>query len=568
MLLLAPREPNPNMHTLILRTSSTPTYPRTGKALSSADPFSSVILPGPATPRPIMTLPPRHHHHPAAATVFVLPSPLPLSSFARVSLLPRTGPAPLRPLALVPPFQPIAPSSATSLWATATALPGLGTTPLATAGASLLVSSTLGLLLEKRTKPGKALGASLIAFLLQAVLSNLSLIPMDSPAYDACWSKVLPASLSLSVLLAVAAASTGSSSKASNKGALYGLPGLKPAWIERPLFKVSVANAIGALGALGAGVLCFYLGTQYQAQFTKLALAKIVASICTTHIGGSINFFQVARAVGLDKEGQGLLGAVAGADIFLMALYFAVLLGIQRNPAATSAFLATTDSSASLRRRGRYSDPPPAVLHFSASSSSSSSSSSATRRRSLSSLLPPVVAMALAFAVGEGGQLIETRVGIPGIAAGTITALSIGVFGLVRRVTPRFFVRVAQPAGQLSGLLFSLFFAAIGAGASLGHLVQSGPVIVALMSLSLFVHLSTTLVGVRLYNRFVPPRARISVDEALIASNANVGGPATAAAMAGSIQRPDLVLPAAATGTTGYALATFLGVALFNSLTK
>jgi uncharacterized membrane protein len=120
----------------------------------------------------------------------------------------------------------------------------------------------------------------------------------------------------------------------------------------------------------------------------------------------------------------------------------------------------------------------------------------------------------------------------------------------------------------MSSFLFSLFFAAIGAGASLTHLVQSGPVIVALMSLSLFIHLITTLGGLRVYNSCVSPLARVSVDEAVIGSNANVGGPATAAAMAGSIERPDLVLPAAATGTGGYALATFLGVALFRSLTR
>jgi uncharacterized membrane protein len=120
----------------------------------------------------------------------------------------------------------------------------------------------------------------------------------------------------------------------------------------------------------------------------------------------------------------------------------------------------------------------------------------------------------------------------------------------------------------MSSFLFSLFFAAIGAGASLMHLAESGPVIVTLMSVSLLVHLLTTMLGIRVYNRFVPWPARISVDEAVIASNANVGGPATAAAMAGSMGRADLVLSAAATGTAGYAVATFIGVALFKFLAK
>ena len=254
-----------------------------------------------------------------------------------------------------------------------------------------------------------------------------------------------------------------------------------------------------------------------------------------------------------------------------MALYFAALLGMQRNPGGTAAFLRYGGVDDEVKGGGggrRGGEGGGGVGKDEGLTAAVPSLLDPAPGTSSSSLLPSLVAILLAFAVGEGGQLIEQRVGVPGMAAGTITALSIGVFGMLRRVSPHFFGRVAMPAGGLSSFLFSLFFAAIGAGASLTHLVQSGPVIVALMSLSLFTHLITTLIGLRVYNKCVSPLARVSVDEAVIGSNANVGGPATAAAMAGSIDRPDLVLPAAATGTGGYALATFLGVALFRSLTK
>ena len=56
--------------------------------------------------------------------------------------------------------------------------------------------------------------------------------------------------------------------------------------------------------------------------------------------------------------------------------------------------------------------------------------------------------------------------------------------------------------------------------------------------------------------------ARISLPALLTASNAAVGGSSTATAMALALGWTELVAPAAACGTVGYALATALGVGL------
>lgn len=68
------------------------------------------------------------------------------------------------------------------------------------------------------------------------------------------------------------------------------------------------------------------------------------------------------------------------------------------------------------------------------------------------------------------------------------------------------------------------------------------------------VHLAVCLAGGRLL--------RLPMQSVLIASNANVGGPATAAAMASSKGWPHMVQPAMLTGCLGYAIATFLGCAM------
>ena len=50
--------------------------------------------------------------------------------------------------------------------------------------------------------------------------------------------------------------------------------------------------------------------------------------------------------------------------------------------------------------------------------------------------------------------------------------------------------------------------------------------------------------------------------ECLVASQAAVGGPSTALALAGSLERPNLVLSSVAIGLLGYLLGTFVGLAV------
>lgn len=68
------------------------------------------------------------------------------------------------------------------------------------------------------------------------------------------------------------------------------------------------------------------------------------------------------------------------------------------------------------------------------------------------------------------------------------------------------------------------------------------------------IHMAICIAGGRLL--------RLPMQAILIASNANVGGPATAAAMASAKGWPHMVQPAMLTGALGYAVATGLGIAL------
>ena len=99
-----------------------------------------------------------------------------------------------------------------------------------------------------------------------------------------------------------------------------------------------------------------------------------------------------------------------------------------------------------------------------------------------------------------------------------------------------------------------VFFAAIGASANILIVLKFGPMLFVFAALILFIHLSFLLIAGRIF--------KLDLAEIVIASNANMGGPTTAAAMAVARKWRALVIPAILCGTLGYAVATFIGVAI------
>ena len=162
-------------------------------------------------------------------------------------------------------------------------------------------------------------------------------------------------------------------------------------------------------------------------------------------------------------------------------------------------------------------------------------------------------ALALGFSICAVGFGLSDLINIQGSGILIITAIVV----LAATLFPKQ-VGTIKGADQLGALLMQVFFVVIGASANLYVVLKVGPVLFFFAAVILLVHLIFILAAGKLF--------KLDLAEIVIASNANMGGPTTAAAMAVARKWKDLVIPAVLCGTLGYAIATFIGVAIGNLL--
>ena len=107
-------------------------------------------------------------------------------------------------------------------------------------------------------------------------------------------------------------------------------------------------------------------------------------------------------------------------------------------------------------------------------------------------------------------------------------------------------------AQEIGTWLIYLFFFAIGVPASIGTLVRSAPILLLFCMIIVLVNMLFCFLGGKLF--------RFDLEEIILASNANIGGPTTAAGMAISQGWVKLIGPCMLVGTFGYVIGTWLGI--------
>ncbi len=158
-------------------------------------------------------------------------------------------------------------------------------------------------------------------------------------------------------------------------------------------------------------------------------------------------------------------------------------------------------------------------------------------------------AIALSFVICAAAQLLGNALEMSNYYILFITLITLIVANLMPKL-----MNSLEGEFELGMLFMYVFFAAVGAGTNATQFLGSAFVLFIFGMTIILVHLALVLLAARLL--------KIDLAEAVVASGAALVGPSVTAAIAISRGWRTLVTPAIMCGVFGYAIATFIGVAL------
>lgn len=344
-------------------------------------------------------------------------------------------------------------------------------------------------------------GTALLVIVLTAVTSNLGLIPSgtgETAVYQGIFKYVAPFAIFL------------------------------------PLLEVNLRDVVRAggpmIGSFAAGAAGTFVAVPAAmwAVGGKEAIGPLFSPLggmfVGTYTGGSVNFNALALHYDFVKEGELYIGTVA-VDNIITALWMVACIAVPRIIGGGDA----PDSSGG-EAGDRWIEADTSSLH------------------------PLDLAIlgglgAVSLWVSEKGAewLSGWGINLPSILILTTIALILAQFPAIRRL------QAVRPLGLFA---IYLFLSVIGASCDLAALAKIGSLgltLFLLAALTVAIHGAVTFSAGRLFSRDWSVLA--------VASQANIGGPASALALARSLGRSDLLLPAVLVGTLGYGVGTYLGFA-------
>ena len=380
----------------------------------------------------------------------------------------------------------------------------------------MLISVAVSVYLEQTYAWASRISGAVIALIFALVLVNTNIIPPHAELYDdIVWGYVVPIAIPLLLLQT----------------------NIVKIWRETG--RLLVIFLIGAAGTIcGALIGCVLLGSAID------GLPKVAAMMTGSYIGGGVNFTALADAF---KVSGTLVSSTIVADNLNMAIYFLILLAIAGN--AFFRRIYTHPLIDAVEKNGEFDEGKTLAAQY-------------WGRKDISLR---DIAMCVTYAV-----VVVTVSKFIGATLGTVISPDANWFTkmcntflgsqyvwitLISMIFATFFEKQASAmngAQEIGTFFIYMFFFVIGVPASIMEILTNAPLLFVFCLIMVVVNMLFCLIGGKMFG--------FALEDILIASNANIGGPTTAAGMAISQGWNALVGPAMLVGTLGYVIGTYLGI--------
>ena len=380
----------------------------------------------------------------------------------------------------------------------------------------LMLAASVAIYIELNCRWAAKIPGAVLALLIALAASNFGLIPTDAPAYDAVWGYIVPLAIPL---------------------LLFQLD-------LHALFKESgrllIIFLISSVGTMLGALIGFFMLKDHIPE-----LGKITGMISASYTGGGVNFAAMTARLEPSKD---ITAATIVADNLMMACYFFILIGISGSYAVRkiwgSPYQDELDKNGTSNQNmaADYWQTKPISLQSIALSLGAS-----------------MAIVAVAFTVskwlkgilGEGSNMATNMLfSLVTDKYLLLTSLTLLVIALFRNG-----VRKLDGSQELGTYGIYLFFVVIGIPASIPLIIPNAPLLFVFTLTVAMVNLLITLIFGKLL--------KFSIEEIVLACNANVGGPTTAAALAIGKGWRDLIGPILLIGTVGYIIGNYIGMFIY-----
>lgn len=381
--------------------------------------------------------------------------------------------------------------------------------------------AAVSIYLEQRFAWASKISGAIIALLGAVLLSNLGIIPTDSHVYDTVWDYVVPLAIPLLLFQA----------------------NIRQIWKKSG--RLLIIFLLSSIATVAGAIIAFLTFKDYIPY-----IDKITAMMTGSYTGGGVNF--AAMSAKFETPGE-MVSATTVADNLMMAMFFLVLFAVP-----SINFI-----------RNKFQTPHIDEIESRTGDEESETAAASFWERNEMSLKDIALSVASAFVLVTISFKLADFIGdvLPEASdANILLSLVRGIFAdqylMLTTLTvfavllfPTYFENI-NGTREIGTFLIYLFFVVIGVPASLVVIIKTAPLLFLFVLIIALANIIITLIFGKIF--------KFTLEESLLVSNANLGGPTTAAAMAIAKGWTNLIVPILLVGTLGYVFGNYLGTGIYH----